>query len=838
MGWSLREHQKEPSRLAHLLYWQELLDPEGSADVVTQSDCSLLSTLRYRGSDQESASDAEKMVGCRQLHEVLRTVEAGWGLHAEVRRRKAGPYPRRQWPHPAAALVDLECEAQVHEAHFETDYAFTFTKHLRGLGDAWKHLLWSNIPEEQRPHAPSQRFRDEVARIASDLGGVLPAVDIMRGEDFLTFLKSTISLVDQRVGIPDPPWFLASGLSDQGYTPGSVLQLGDCYVRIIAVRNNRRTRQAGYPPTTLPGMLDALHDLPMEYRLVQRWLPLSLEQADKELNAYENFYLQQGKSLMSGLMEKLSGSPTRKRNAAADDAAEQVAEARRLLQEGVTPFGYCNTTLMVWDTDYAELDEKRKVLEQTLRAARFVVETETFHAHEAFLSMVPGNFYHGVRKPLIDGVNVSRMLATTSVSSGVTWVPYLQGGPWIIGTAKGQTPYGLTTHHGDVGDYFLVGPKGCGKSALQALLSLQWLQYSAKGRPQVRAFDKGGSLLCATYAVDGVWMDLTPGHCPPLQPLRYIDQEDECTWALEWVGDLLTLEHIDVGHEVRREVWAALRSLATFPPPMRTLSGLCGLVQRQDIRNALNLYTVDGAYGSLLDGDQDPLPQQADWQCFEIDGLLQRPRIVPPVMGLVYRSIRRQMDGRPTLCSYDEVWAVMLHEAILDRMLDDVKTVRRLSGTMAFVTQELFDVHQSRIAQAIINACMTRIYGANPNIIDTEPSKIYTGYGLTDRQREIVAELAPTREYYITTQAHGHRRFTCNMGPITQAFCGRSRIEEIAAIQEVKAVAREPFAVAWLRHEGLEEAANLLAESFDEKGRADAAVATMVSLAGTPEVLG
>ena len=822
MGWSLREHQKEPDRLAHLLYWQALLDPDGDADIITQSDCSLLSTLRYAGADTESASPAEKQTRCAQFHAWLMGLPAGWGLHAEIRRRHADPYPQRRWSHPVAALVDVECEAQAQETHFETDYTLTLTQHLRGLGPSWKRLLWANIPEAHSLHAPARQFREEVTRLGQDLSGVFPAVEFLRGDALLTYLKSTISLTRQAVGIPDPPWFLASSLSDMGYTPGAVPQLGDAYLRVITVRNNLRTGRVGYPATTSPGMLDVLQDLPMEYRAVWRWLPLSPAQADTELNAYENFYLQKGKSLVSGLLERATGSASRKRNHAADDAAADVAEARRLLHAGTVCFGYGTTSILVWDADYQAVEAKRTLIEDTMRAARFTVSAETWHSTEAWLGMVPGDCYHNVRRPLLDSCSMARQVPTTSVSAGAKWVPHLQGGPWIIGTAQGQTPYGLTTHHGDVGDFYLVGPKGSGKSAKLAFLCLQWLQYGTPDTPaQVRAFDMGGSLLCATAAVGGSWMDLTPGQCPPLQPLASIDQEAEATWALEWVGDLLALEHITMDQSVRREVFAALRSLALFPPQRRTLSGLCGLLQQPRLREALHLYTREGAYGSLLDGDCDPLPTSA-WQCFELGGLLKLPRILPLVMTVVFRSLRRQFDGRPTLIPLDECWAYFHVEAMEARMLEYLKTVRRLNGTMGFLTQELFDLHQSHIAEAIFNACQARIYCANPNVLAPEPAKIYAGYGLTETQRAIIASLTPARDYYYTSPRHGHRRYRLALGPIAQAFCGRSRIEDLARIREVQATATEPFAVAWLRQEGLHDAAQLLAETYDTQETQDA----------------
>src|SRR5215471_211386 len=89
------------------------------------------------------------------------------------------------------------------------------------------------------------------------------------------------------------------------------------------------------------------------------------------------------------------------------DSAAEVAEARRLLQAGTVRFGYLNTTVLVWDTDFAAVEAKRDLVEQTMRAARFVVTPETLNATEAFMGMVPGDFYHNVRKPLVSSMTVA-----------------------------------------------------------------------------------------------------------------------------------------------------------------------------------------------------------------------------------------------------------------------------------------------------------------------------------------------------------------------------------------------------------------------------------------------
>ncbi|GAB5377772.1 MAG: hypothetical protein AcusKO_42340 [Acuticoccus sp.] len=52
-------------------------------------------------------------------------------------------------------------------------------------------------------------------------------------------------------------------------------------------------------------------------------------------------------------------------------------------------------------------------------------------------------------------------------------------------------------------------------------------------------------------------------------------------------------------------VWSALSNLADAPTVERTLTGLTALLQRNELRQALKPYTLEGPYGRLLDADED-----------------------------------------------------------------------------------------------------------------------------------------------------------------------------------------------------------------------------------------
>jgi type IV secretory pathway VirB4 component len=74
-----------------------------------------------------------------------------------------------------------------------------------------------------------------------------------------------------------------------------------------------------------------------------------------------------------------------------------------------------------------------------------------------------------------------------------------------------------------------------------------------------------------------------------------------------WVTALLTAEGVRVTPDVKDAVWTALQSLASAPKAERTLTGLAVLIQSSELVAALAPYTLEGAYGRLLDGSAERL---------------------------------------------------------------------------------------------------------------------------------------------------------------------------------------------------------------------------------------
>ncbi|MCU4162329.1 conjugal transfer protein TrbE, partial [Acidiphilium sp. AL] len=82
---NLAEYRTKSDRLADHLPWAALVAP----GIVLNKDGSFQRTLRFRGPDLESATEAELVGTCARLNNVLRRFGSGWALFFEAERFEA-----------------------------------------------------------------------------------------------------------------------------------------------------------------------------------------------------------------------------------------------------------------------------------------------------------------------------------------------------------------------------------------------------------------------------------------------------------------------------------------------------------------------------------------------------------------------------------------------------------------------------------------------------------------------------------------------------------------------------------------------------------------------------
>ena len=799
---SLTEYRQRPALLADWLPWAGLVAP----GVVLNKDGSFQCTAKFRGPDLDSATRGELVATSARLNNALRRLGSGWALFVEAERREAADYPESVFPEPLSWLVDEERRAAFEEdaSHFESSYHLTLLylppEETRAKAS---RLLYENRDTEGVDWRERlEAFVAESERFLGLLEGVMPEVGWLDDGQTLTYLHACVSTRRHPVAVPEVPMHLDALLADESLVGGLAPMLGKRHLRVLTVR--------GFPTSTWPGILDDLNRLGFAYRWSTRFLCLDKAEAEKELVLLRRQWFAKRKSIVALLRETIfqHESPL-----VDSDASNKAADADVALQElgsDQVTFGYVTATVTVFDTDATAADEKLRAVERTIQGRGFVTIPETLNAVEAWLSSIPGHAYANVRQPIISTLNLAHMMPVSAIWAGQERNAHLDGPPLIVTRTDGATPFRLITHIGDVGHTLVVGPTGMGKSVLLATLALQFRRYPGS---RILAFDMGRSIRATILGLGGEHYDLgksaEEGGEIAFQPLARIDREGYRAWASEWIEGRLWHEGVAVGPPEKDAVWSALNSLASAPVEQRTMTGLSVLLQSNALRQALQPYVLGGPHGRLLDADLDRLGS-ADVQGFEMEELMHSKAATQAVLSYLFARFDERFDGAPTLLILDEAWLFLDDPVFAARIRQWLKTLRKKNVSVIFATQSLADIKDSTIAPAIVESCASRIFLPNPQATEPQIRVIYEGFGLNSRQIDIVATAQPKRDYYYQSRL-GTRVFDLGLGPVALTFAGASSPEDQRAIDAVSAaVPSADFAAAWLRHRGLDWAADLV----------------------------
>ena len=704
-------------------------------------------------------------------------------------------------------MVDAERKADFEEAgaHFISGYFLTFT-YLPPAEDAARTEAWLYEGRDRSgvdPHEVLRGFIDRTDRVLSLLDGFMPECGWLDDAETLTYLHSCVSTNRHRVRVPETPIYLDALLADQPLTGGLEPRLGHSDLRILTI--------VGFPTATTPGILDELNRLAFPYRWSTRAILLDKTDATKLLTRIRRQWFAKRKSIAAILKEIM----TNEASALVDtDAANKAADADLALQElGADYAGqaYVTATITVWDNDPRIADEKLRLVEKVVQGRDFTAMPETINAVDAWLGSLPGNVYANVRQPPISTLNLAHMIPLSAVWAGPERDEHFGSPPLLFGKTEGSTPFRFSLHVGDVGHTLVVGPTGAGKSVLLALMALQFRRYE---NSQVFAFDFGGSIRAAALAMGGDWHDLggdlTDGaeSSVSLQPLARVHDVPERAWAADWLIAILMREGIQITPEVKEHLWSALTSLASAPVQERTITGLCVLLQSNDLKQALRSYCVGGPYGRLLDAENEHLGHAAV-QAFEIEGLVGTGS-APAVLAYLFHRIGDRLDGSPTLLIIDEGWLALDDEGFAGQLREWLKTLRKKNASVIFATQSLSDIDGSAIAPAIIESCPTRLLLPNERAIEPQITAIYRRFGLNDRQIEILARATPKRDYYCQSR-RGNRLFDLGLSEVGLALTAASSKTDQTAIARILAEhGPEGFLPAWLRLRGVGWAADLI----------------------------
>lgn len=754
------DYGMKSSRLSDVLPWAALVAP----GTVLNKDGSLQKTLRYRGPDLQSSTSDQLVALTARLNNILKRLGSGWAFFIEARRDHALSYPSLgDFPDSMSWLLDLErrdlFESQ--QGHFESHYFLTF-QYLppkESMSKMSKLFIESQYKADHDYKKVLEFFDARVNRIFDVLSDFMFEAHLLDDQETLSYLHNTISTHPHQVSVPDIPMYIDGIIPDSPLTGGLEPKLGDAHLRVISIM--------GFPSSSVPAILDQLNHLPIAYRWMTRFIALDKLDAEKILKTYKRQWFSKRKGVMNLLTEVFSKTESAMVDTASMRKSQDADAASQSLADDHVSFGYYTATVVVWDEDYDVAYEKQREVERVINGLGFVTVPEKMNAIDAWLSSLPGHCHANVRMPIIHSLNLAHMIPFSALWAGPEINEHFNAPPLFYARTTGNTPYRFSNHIEDVGHQMIIGPTGSGKSVLLNLMALQFLRYE---HAQVFVFDKGGSFLASTLATDGVYYEVGTPKSPELvfQPLAHIHQKAERVWAAGWIHGLLENENIELTPELKEVVWNALESLSVVPVEQRTMTGLKALIQDVRVRRALEPFTLSGPYGFILDADQERIAE-SKWLCFEMEGIMNMPQVVAPILVYLFHQLEKRFDGSPTLLILDEAWLFLDHPLFASKIKDWLKTLRKLNVSVIFAVQSVDDTLKSDICSALIESCASRVFLPNDRALEPNIQESYQDLGLNDRQIQILSNAIPKMQYYFES-SRGNALFDLGLGPIGMAL--------------------------------------------------------------------
>ena len=816
----LKKYRSKDAGLADLLNYAAMVDD----GVIVGKNGSFMASWLYQGDDNASSTDEQREMVSFRINQALSGLGNGWRVHVDAVRRPAPNYTEAGLSHftdPVSAAIDEE-RRRLFEGlgtMYEGYFVLTITYYPPLLSQSKFVELMFDDEAKAPDHKARTRglinyFNRECANIESRLSSAVK-LSRLRGQKvvnedgssvthdhFLRWLQFCVTGLSHPVILPSNPMYLDAIIGGQELWAGTVPKIGRKFIQAVAIE--------GFPLESTPGILTALGEQPCEYRWSSRFIFMDTHEAVAHLDKYRKKWKQKIRGFFDQVFNTNTGSIDQ-------DAMSMVADAESAIADvnsGLVAQGYYTSVVILMDDNRDRLDVSARQVEKAINRMGFAARVETINTMEAYLGSLPGHGVENVRRPLINTMNLSDLLPTSTIWTGMNQAPcpmYPPLAPALMQcVTHGSTPFRLNLHVSDVGHTFMFGPTGAGKSTHLALIAAQLRRYPGM---TIFAFDKGMSIYPLVKATGGKHYTVAADDDKlAFCPLQFLETKGDRAWAMEWIDTILALNNVETTPEQRNLIGEAIMSLhksavknddakGTGSHPV-TISDFVTTVQDNRISEALHQYTVDGTMGHLLDAEEDGL-SFSDFTVFEIEELMNLgDKYALPVLLYLFRRIERSLHGQPAVIILDEAWLMLGHPVFRAKIREWLKVLRKANCLVLMATQSLSDAANSGILDVIVESTATKIFLPNVYARDEDTAALYRRMGLNARQIEILATAIPKRQYYYVSE-NGRRLYDLALGPLALSFVGASDKDSIATIKTLEAKHGDAWVHEWLAGRGL-----------------------------------
>lgn len=778
-------HHKDPFFFeiftAHLTVKHKLttLEPPCLDDVVPwlfppfNKDGGIQVVYRYENHDYSTKSEAEIQTIINSLNNVLKRLEGGWAIFHELQRVKvkADFFPQKTFSNRACQIIQEEQKEIFFNsgAHVNRGYIIICYNPAQS---GFREQLYSMF----RFKRPQHNFNDELdyfnrrkGQLKEQLKPIFPVLQELNPEsdEYWQYLHSCISTKDHQVSAPANP---IASIADETWAGGKFPKIGDHHVRVISVKSMSTER------------CEDLYHLPFEFRRVDRFIVLPNPIAfTKKLG---NRHFSNRFSFKSHFAEVVN--PESAVSARPDQFSETMAEEAEVVCKSIKQnnfsIGDLSTTITVWDRSSRMADHKAQVIEGIFNSKGNVAVIEETNAMSAMLGSLPGEVLNNPRRLKVTSYDFARLFPGFSWI-GQIWNDHLNDLPLFYAKSQGSTPYIHSSHVLDLANLLLVGVPGAGKSFLVKFMVAMFLQYK---KARIFFFDKDSSAKAfATFAGGNhynIGIDTRFSVCP----FSDIHISDKRIWIVDWLQGIVYQEGL-TRPGVRKKLTDAVNALAEDLPKKKNLKKnfetLLTYIEDRNIKETLEPY----AKSIILNGDRDSFKDDR-FAVFEIGYLMSLKGMTMPYFSLMLKKIEGSVGKEfPNLAVIDEASSVLNNATFGPRVNEWFRVMRKKNCGVWLLTQALADISNNPFFQILIEASAYKIFTANPNLNDANIRKMYSEFGLSEKELNIIQNAIPKKEYFVKCSL-GSTKFNLGIqkGSASQLICGSCDPQDLSLLKRLK----------------------------------------------------
>jgi type IV secretion system protein TrbE len=513
------------------------------------------------------------------------------------------------------------------------------------------------------------------------------------------------------------------------------LLVGDRFAKVLSMKEP--------PNQTFAFLLQDLYEIPGDLVACLEWQRIPSDRMRRDLQTRRRHFFNKRVSFVNYV------SPdTQPEEMLVDDSANatvrQLGEALTELEVNGHFFGHCSLTLILHGQDERAVQHQAAEAMKALAVHDGSVFDESYNVLNAWLSVVPGNGAHNVRRLALLETNVADLSFVFTLDHGERISHYLHREALAIFETSHHTPYAFNLHVQDVGHTLVLGATGSGKSFLLNFL----VTHAQKYEPLTVILDLGHSyrklatLLGGRYLEVGLRqpevtinpfaLDPSPEHLHFLHAFVRVLLEGEDGYRLSELED--------------REVYEAVENIYMLDPTQRRLFTLANLLPRA-LAARLHKWIEGGRYATLFDNLEDTFTV-ASFQVFDFESMRAYPALLEPLLFYVLHRVTARIQNPAAastlkLCVMDEAWRFIQHPTLRAYVQEGLKTWRKRNASMILATQTVEDFASADLLRTVIESCPTKLFLANPGLDRDRYTELFQ---LNEMELNLLTGLIPRQQ--------------------------------------------------------------------------------------------